>query len=264
MSEDLLRKLRLLEEDYAGQPPVVQKLDLREINQIRSQLGMPLVDSRLNALAAAVVAEGVAQAAQPAARVVQDHTEARAIYQAYRKKIDELAVHQAYADEVARATGGPGQTPVRPLATMGTAGGPLLCDQCGKPIVLEGGNFHGVTADVAWQQNPCDNWLSWILGGMVVEIQTNGTLRIYHGYPGRNDKQCCNVATREDGDARAAFESGKGEEKANMILAFLEHEFPDRTKEEHLDLLDKILATMYAYDPGIGVNRPSGESQASN
>ncbi len=95
---------------------------------------------------------------------------------------------------------------------------------------------------------------------MVVEIQTNGTLRIYHGYPGHNDNQCCNVASREDEKARAKFESGKGSEKQNMIRAFLEQEFSEMTREEHLDLLSKILDTMYMYDPGFGINRPSRES----
>jgi hypothetical protein len=142
---------------------------------------------------------------------------------------------------------------------MGTNGGPLLCDHCGKPIVLEGGRFHGMAADVAWEMNPGDNWNSWILGGMVVEIQTNGTLRIYHGYPGRNDNQCCNVASREQEKAREAFGSGKGAEKQDMILAFLGQEFPDMTREAHLDLLNTILDTMYSYDPGIGINRPGGE-----
>jgi hypothetical protein len=143
---------------------------------------------------------------------------------------------------------------------MGTNGGPLLCDHCGKPIVLEGGHFHGVAADAAWKKNPSDNWTSWILGGMVVEIQTNGTLRIYHGYPGRSDNHCCNVASREDKEARAKFDSSKGSEKQDMILAFLEQEFSDMTGEEYLDLLSKILDTMYSYDPGIGINRPSRDS----
>jgi hypothetical protein len=192
---------------------------------------------------------------------VEDHTEAREIYQAYLKKIEVLEAHRAYADQVAEATAGRGQTPVRPLATMGTNGGPLLCDHCGKPIVLEGGRFHGVAADVAWKKNPSDNWTSWILGGMVVEIQTNGTLRIYHGYPGRNDKHCCNVASREGEKARAAFDSSKRSEKTDMLLAFLEHEFPDMAGEEHLDLLNKILDTMYSYDPGLGINRPGRESE---
>jgi hypothetical protein len=257
MSEDLLRKLQLLEEDYAGQPPVVQQADLREINRIRSQLGMPLVDARLNAIAVAV--EEDVEDVQPEPEV-QDHTEAQEIYQAYLKKIEELEVHRAYAERVAKATAGHDQTPVRPLATMGTNGGPLLCDHCGKPIVLEGGRFHGVAADVAWQQNPRANWTSWMLGGLVVEIQTNGTLRIYHGYPGRNTNHCCNVASREHEEARAAFDSSQGAEKLDLILAFIEHEFPDMTGEEHLDLLNKILDTMYSYDPGLGINRPSKES----
>jgi hypothetical protein len=258
MSEDLLHKLRLLEEDYFGQPPVVQQADLREINHIRSQLGMPLVDAGLKDIAVAVEEE--VNEPEPAPEAVQDHTEARETYQAYLKKMEELEAHRAYAEQVANATAGHGQTPVRPLATMGTNGGPLLCDHCRKPIVLEGGPFHGVAADAAWRKNPSDNWTSWVLGGMVVEIQTNGTLRIYHGYPGRNANQCCNAASREDEKARAAFESGKGSEKENMILAFLEQEFPDMTTEEHLDLLHKILDTMYAYDPGLGINRPSRES----
>jgi hypothetical protein len=253
MSVDLLRKLQLLEEEYVGQPPVVQQVELREINQIRSQLGMPLVDARLKSIAAAV--EDVEEA-KPEPKEVQDHTEAREIYRAYLKKIEELEAHRAYAEQVANATAGHGQTPVRPLATMGTNGGPLLCDHCGTPIVLEGGRFHGVAADAAWRKNPSDDWTSWILGGMVVEIQTNGTLRIYHGYPGRNDNQCCNVASREDEKARAEFGPSKGSEKKNMLLAFIEQEFPDMTSEEHLDLLNKILNTMYTYDPGIGINRP--------
>ena len=252
MSEDLLRKLQILEDDYAGQPLVVQRADLREINQIRSQLGMPLVDAHLNEIGAAAAEEE----AKPEPEEAPDHTEAREIYQAYLKKMEELEVHRAYAEQVAEATAGHGQTPVRPLATMGTDGGPLLCDHCGKPIVLEGGHFHGVAADVAWKQNPSDDWTSWILGGMVVEIQTNGTLRIYHGYPGRHN-DCCEVAVREHKKAQAKFESGKGSEKEDLIRAFLEQEFPDMTGEERLDLLGKILETMYSYDPGIGINRPS-------
>jgi hypothetical protein len=262
MSDDLLRKLRMLEEDYARQPLVVQQADLREINQIRSRLGMPLVDARLNEIGA------VEKDPKPKPKQVedrkedQDHTEAREIYQAYLKKMEELEVLRAYAERVVKATAGRGQTPVRPLATMGTDGGPLLCDHCGKPILLEGGQFHGVTADVAWARNPNpkNSWSSWILGGMVVEVQTNGTLRIYHGYPGRNNNHCCNAASREDNRAREKFESGKCVEKHNLILAFLEHEFPDTTEEEHLALLNNILDTMYSYDPGPGINRPGRKS----
>jgi hypothetical protein len=256
MSDDLLRKLQLLEEDYLTQPPLVRETDLREINRIRSQLGMPLVDARLKALGTAAVVAVEATKPEPVEEA-PDHTEAREIYQAYLKKVEELDAHRAYAVRVVDATAGHGQTPVRPLATMGVNGGPLLCDQCQKPIVLEGGRFHGVTADVAWAQSHRENWVSWILGGMVVELQTNGTLRIYHGYPGRNDKQCCNVARREGEKARAAFKSSKGAEKRDLVLAFLVHEFPDMPGDERQDLVTKILETLYAYDPGLGVNRPS-------
>jgi hypothetical protein len=262
MSEDLLRKLQMLEEEYSAQPLIVQQADLREINQIRNQLGIPLVDARLNEIGVAVRnRKPMPRAAKPKREAAEDHTEAREIYQAYQKKIAELEVHRAYAEQVVEATAGAGQTPVRPLATMGTDGGPLLCDHCGKPMVLEGGQFHGVAADVAWKENPSENWAAWILGGMVVEIQINGTLRIYHGYPGRNNSHCCNIASREEKKARARFKSRKGADQRDKIRAFLAHDFPDMTKEEHLDLLNKILDTMYSYDPGIGINRPRGESR---
>jgi hypothetical protein len=258
MSEDLRRKLQILEDDYAGQPPVAQRADLREINLLRAQLGMPLVDAHLNVIgAAAQEAKPAPVEAQPAPAPA-DHTEARAIYQAYVKKMAELETYRAYADKVADATAGHSQTPVRPLATMGTNGGPLLCDHCGKPIVLEGGHFHGMPADVAWQQNPRDKWTSWILGGMVVEIQTNGTLRIYHGYPGRNIDHCCNAAGQKDREAREAFASPKVFDKERILRAFIEQEFPDMPGEERLDLLAKIVDTMFGYDPGLGINRPTG------
>lgn len=254
MSRDLLRKLELIEKEYAGQPLVAQKADLLVINQLRSQLGMRLVDVRLKEIGVAVEEAKP----EPKPEVVRDHTEAREIYRAYLKKTEELKVHQAYAEQVAKATSGPGQTPVRPLATMGTDGGPLLCDHCRKPIVLEGGRFHGVNADAAWRQHPRGNWTSWILGGMVVEIAINGTLRIYHGYPGQSSKHCCNAARRNEEKAEAQFKSGKSPEKYDKMLAFLKDEFPDLAEKARFSLLNEILNTMYEYDPGIGVNRPGG------
>jgi hypothetical protein len=258
MSKDLLSTLRVLEKEYAGLPLVAQQADLREINRIRSQFGMPLVDARLKEIGVAIEEA----TPKPKPQNAPDHTEARAIYQAYLKKREELEVHRAYAERVARATGGPGQTPVRPLATLGTDGGPLLCDHCGKPIVLEGGQFHGVAADVAWKKNtnPDEKWTSWILGGMVVEIAINGTLRIYHGYPGRDHKQCCNAASRNEEKAQAQFRSGKTPELFHVLLAFLEHDFPDLTGRALVGLLNEILNTLYEYDPGIGINRPGKES----
>jgi hypothetical protein len=255
MSDDLLKQLRVLEGEYPGQPLVAQQADLQEINRLRGELGLPPVDAQLQPVGAAV---RPARKPKPKPKAEPDHTEARAVYQTYLKKVAELEVHRAYAEQVARATSGPGQTPVRPLATMGTGGGPLLCDHCGKPIILEGGKFHGVYADVAWRRNPRDDWKSWISGGMVVEIALNGTLRIYHGYPGRDNKQCCNVASRKEQKAQDEFVSPKTPQTFDMLLAFLAHEFPDLPERGRFDLLNEIINTLYAYDPGIGVNRPDG------
>ena len=113
--------------------------------------------------------------------MTDNHAAAKAMYQDYLARAVVLERHRAYASEVAAATGGTGQTPVHPLATMGKGGGPLLCDICRKPMILEGGSFNGVYADEAWRRSPKQGWLSWIAGGMVVRIETNGTLRIYHG-----------------------------------------------------------------------------------
>lgn len=261
MSEDLLRRLQFLEEDYPSQPPAAQQADLQEINQIRSQLGMPSVDAYLNEITGESTAEeDVEEEITTEPEEMVDHTEAREIYQAYLKKKEQLEVLQEYAKRVASATNGHGQTPVRPLATMGTDGGPLLCDHCKKPIVLEGGRHHGQNADVAWKTNPGGDWTSWILGGLVVEFQTNGTLRIYHGYPGRNNSHCCNVASRQDQKAREDHDSSERFVKEPLINAFLKDELPDLSEEKRWELLNDILDSTYKYDPGFGVNRPGSEN----
>jgi len=254
MSQELLLRLKELEKDYPRQPLLAQPDDLAEINEIRTKLGMPRVDAKLKEIVVAAVQE----IEKPKPPVVETHAEARAIYQAYLKKLKDLAPHQAYATRVARATEGGGQTPVRPLATMGTNGGPLLCDQCEKPIVLEGGAYHGLTADVGWKRNPQKGWKSWILGGMVVEIQTNGTLRIYHGYPRGGSQYCCDKASNADKEAYDSYDTSEGAEKQPKVLAFLEKEFPEMPKDERQRLCKKVIVMMYSYDPGIGVNRPGG------
>ena len=253
MSDDLLRRLRFLEDDFIGMPTAIQRSDLKEINQIRTQLGMPLVDAQLKPIG---LEEDAEEEVRPEPEAEPDFTEARQIYAAYLEKLNDLEVHRAYAEQVAMATKGRGQTPVRPLATMGIDGGPLLCDHCRKPIVLEGGDFHGVAADTAWKKKPKKNWTSWILGGMVVEIETNGTLRIFHGYPERNPSDCCNIAGRKEEQARAEFGLGKCPEKRPLMRAFIEKEFAEMTREQQSDLLNNILDIMFEYDPGIGINRP--------
>src|SRR5512146_3242533 len=131
------------------------------------------------------------------------HAAAKAMYQSYVTRVAVLERNRRFAADVTKATSGSGQTPVEPLATMGKSGGPLLCDVCGKPMILEGGAYQGVYANEAWRRNPKKGWTSWISGGMVVRIETNGTLRIYHGYPGRSG--CVQIADKADKKDRAAF-----------------------------------------------------------
>lgn len=259
MSDEILRRLSDLEEDYFEMPAVVRRSDLKEINQLRADLGLPQVDDRLQEFGQAVADGPVADEPAPALAAetpVNDYVEARAIYEDWLRKTEELKGLQEYADQVASATGGGGRTPVRPLATMGR-NGPLLCDHCGKPMVLEGGRFHGLPADAAWKRKPRGNWKSYILGGMVVEIQTNGTLRIYHGYPSRNSTDCCNVAAIEEEKARAEFDLSARAAKLPILSDFIAQEFPDLAESERMNLLSEIVGTMFSYDPGPGINRPA-------
>ena len=151
------------------------------------------------------------------------------------------------------ATSGSGQTPVEPLATMGKNGGPLLCDVCRKPMILEGGGFQGVYADAAWQRNPRSGWVSWISGGMVVRIETNGTLRIYHGYPGRSG--CVQSADKIDKTNRAEFRARSNSDasmaKLDLLSAYFKAELPENNNDAVLTDIYKVL---FDYDPGLGIN----------
>ena len=253
---DLRDALRALEEGYRDQPPVIQRQDLEEINTIRSRLGMPLVDGRLVELGAVDEPPAPEPVVRP--RAEDPHREAREIYQRYLRRESELERHRRYADEVARATAGEGMTPVRPLATMGTGGGPLLCDHCKKPIPLEGAPYHGKPAHLAWRErpDPPDDWASWILGGLVVEIETNHTLRIYHGYP-HPPTACCGKAAADDEQARRAFDSSAWFAKEGIVADFVREELlPDGDAREQETLAHRILDLLFGYDPGVGINRP--------
>lgn len=164
MSNDLLNQLRILESEYAGQPLVAQRADLREINRLRSKRSAPEVrDSKpLGAV------ETEAKPKSEAESGPGPHRRRRAIYEAYRRtpsfRFTALRRPRGQGDRRPRRNAGA-------LATMGTGGNPLLYrDHCGKPIILEGGKFQGVYADAAWRRNPSNGWKSWISGGMVVEI----------------------------------------------------------------------------------------------
>ena len=175
-------------------------------------------------------------------------------YERYCAHMAILQPLREYASRVEAATAGRGMTAVAPLATMGTNGGPLLCDWCGKPMILEGGAYNRVPADVAWARNPNHaGWHSWISGGMVVEIQSNDTIRVYHGYPGRDPKHCCNLASAENRRLEAEFRSELTPELQKEILAFLATKHPDMT--ERCRVFTEMKDVLFSYNPGFGVNR---------
>lgn len=184
-----------------------------------------------------------------------DHSVARKIYCDYLIKSVELTRHRIYADKVARATDGPSKTPVMPLACMGTNNGPLLCDHCGKAILLEDGPYYNVPADVAWAANQKrhDKWVSYIKGGLLVRIVDNGTLRIYHGYDG-TPGHCCTIAKAQMDAAEALHV--RDHSKFNLIYKFLKDEYPDKTDAEQQKLASDVIDVMFSFDPGIGVNVP--------
>lgn len=239
----MMDTLKELEAGYFDQPRVGQMADLKRINEIRQQLGLPLVDDKLR--------EPQASKKQVAKKPPRDLTKAREIYAAFKEKKELLKKHQEYAERVIKATEGYGMTPVEPLATMGCGGGALLCDHCGKPIILETAPYYNVPVDVAWGRQPEHlkmGWKSYIKGGMVVELQSNYTVRIYHGYIGSPD-HCCEIASREDKAKRDAFvfkiDKQLQDDFLEVIIEFNKYE-----------VYNELVNLMFSYDPGFGVNKP--------
>ena len=185
--------------------------------------------------------------------MTDQHAAAKAMYQDYLARAAVLERNRRFADDVVRATSGSGQTPVEPLATMGKNGGPLLCDVCSKPMILEGGAYNGVYADEAWRRSAKQNWVSWISGGMVVQIETNGTLRIYHGYPGRSG--CVRTADKTNAKSRAEFQARSNADdvsaKLDLLSAYFKAELPENDNDA---VFGEIYRVLFLYDPGLGVN----------
>jgi hypothetical protein len=185
--------------------------------------------------------------------MTDEHAAARAMYQDYVARAAVLERNRLFADEVVRATSGSSKTPVEPLATMGKGGGPLRCDVCGQPMVLEGGGFQGVCADVAWRSNPVPGWTSYISGGMVVSVESNRTLRIYHGYPGGSG--CVGKAEAIDERSRAEFrersDAAAVSAKMTLVRAFLKAELPNKATDA---VMSDIYRVLFVYDPGVGIN----------
>lgn len=228
---------------YWDQPAFAQRADLIKINEMRDALGLPPFNAKLK------VEE---KTARENVRKTDKHEKARAIYATYLQKKKDLEPQVEYAQRVVVATNSVGMTPVEPLATMGCNGGPLICDVCSKPIILEGGNFHGVYADAAWKRNPISGWKSYIKGGVVFEVQCNGTLRVYHGYSYGSPKDCCNVASKQQEEAERGYDRSTLLSHCKMITEFVREELPNLPLHE---TVNDILNTVFGYDPGLGVNK---------
>lgn len=252
----LTEELSALEAGYWDQPVSGQRTDLVRINCIRSELGLTCVDAYLR------TRTPDAKQAQRVAEAKKDtHERARAIYAEYRHIVDELAPHREYTLQVEKATGRGSMTCVEPLATMGTNGGPLLCDYCGKPMLLEGGTFNRVYADVAWlRQSPVlrINWVSYISGGMVIENLSNGTLRIYHGHTHGTDNECATKAKAERDEKEARHSNSGIRDNCKIVTQFVNESdgFKELSRDERVRLVNEILNTVFGFNPGIGINRP--------
>lgn len=181
------------------------------------------------------------------------HAAARAMYQDYVARAEILERRRRYAADVVEATSGSGRTPVEPLATMGMSGGPLLCDVCRTPMILVDSAYNGMHADEAWRRNPEKGWMSWISGGMVVRIETNGTLRVYHGYLRRSG--CVQTADKADKKDRAEFRERSNSDasmaKLDLLSAYFKAELPENDSDK---VLTAVYQVLFDYDPGLGIN----------
>ena len=247
-----LELLRTLEAEYPDTPVFARRALLTEINALRRRLVMPEVDDRLLPVGGPAAVVRVVCKSRP------DHSEARALYEEFVRVGPALEAHRAYADRVAEALNSPSMTPVEPLATMGPGGGPLLCDVCGKPIPLEGGRYHKVPAHEAWASNPVKGWKSFVSGGLVIRLLPNGTIRIYHGYPG-HENACCTAAAKAEEDADRAFRPRNTLETFRKVIAFVEDEFPHRSDRDRNRLANDVLNTIDDHARGFGVNKPEAD-----
>jgi hypothetical protein len=251
----LQQELDFLEEEFFEQPGYLQKKDLVKINKLRSQLGLPLVDSKLRLLVEDDEEEEEIE--EVIIEEVDPHIEARKLYEAFMEREEMMEPHRVYCERLIRATASVrSQTPVMPLATMGTGGGPLLCDTCEKEFPLEGGQWQGVPASVAWPTRPNDSWCMFISGHVTFLQEDNGTFRAYHGYI---DRGCGGIASKEDEKQRAEYRKTSKPVPSHIrkeLSAFLQEERGMHDVTERNILIQRILNGLFGYDPGIGINRP--------
>ena len=90
---------------------------------------------------------------------------------------------------------------------------------------------------------------------MVVRIETNGTLRIFHGYPGRSG--CVKNADKAEDKSRAEFsaqaKSMNVSAKLDLLSSYFKAELPEKDTDA---VLSDIYKVMFMYDPGLGINSP--------
>jgi hypothetical protein len=126
-----------------------------------------------------------------------------------------------------------GKTPVKPLAT-------LVCDHCRKPFILEGGALHGKPASEGVGKVD----VSFVLGHCTFVQETNGTLRAYHGWLHSG----CGLAGEE------AISAARRAHKADPPRGWKQEALAAGLN--HMDVYDLL----FAFDPGLGVNRPQPRS----
>jgi hypothetical protein len=222
---------------------------LERINCLRSQYGHPTVDHQLRP----IKVDTKVKTEKPKL----DHSFAITVYEEYLRFTETLSVYQDYARLICKATDGVGMTPVMPLATMGKNGGALLCDHCRKPLILEGGAYNRVPVDTAWARNPerGPQWKSYISGGCVFHIESNGTVRVYHGHP-NNPRECYEVHREKEAQREREFKIDVPKGLFAKLTAYLTEQNPTWSEYEVNKEVNKVINTLYNYDPGLGINQP--------
>ena len=252
------KKLQFLEEDYWDQPAYLRRKDLVTINSLRKSLGMEEVGADLKPLILDPEIEEIkAMIEEEAAEPVDVYEDARGIYEMYLEHIEKMKPHVMYARKmIAATTLINGQTPVMPLAIMGTGCGEARCDECLKAFPLEGGPYNDKTAGVAWEaaDGSIPNWSSYIRGHITFIQETNGTIRIYHGDISYGCGKKAEVKrAKEEKDFKGMTDFG---EAHSILFPFIRDELGIEDKGACNSMLNKIFFTLFNFDPGIGVNRP--------
>lgn len=261
MSDDPQAELDRLERDLRDEPLFIRRRDLPKVNALRERLRLPPVDADLRP-ATRVESIPAAPAAAAPAPTTDEHARARALRARWLEREAKLAPHRTWAQATLRAVthqpdkGGDGRTPVEPLA-VGSRGGPIVCEVCKKPFPLEGGRVNGMPADAAWKRHGSRGMRSFISGGLVFELQPNGTLHFFHGYQegGARGAGCYARGRAAEAAARKAWVR-QDEPGAHAALVALATAELGMKLDEARRWVQEVMAALFGFDPGTGVNGP--------